>query len=118
MRRASGHRRRPGLHGDVGAEADVAPGAERRRERSRGGWGKTNGGCQTWRESSGVSGGRLRDWAGRGWLRARRVSAHGLWIIWADGRERARLRSSGAHSRRGESVYPQRWTTPKPDRKN
>jgi hypothetical protein len=36
----------------------------------------------------GVSGGKLRDWAGRGWLHARRSSAHGLWIIWADGRER------------------------------
>jgi hypothetical protein len=66
----------------------------------------------------GVSGGRLRDWAGRGWLRARRLSAHGLWIIWADGRERDRLRELGAHSRRGESVNPAAMTTPKPEQEN
>jgi DNA invertase Pin-like site-specific DNA recombinase len=61
----------------------------------------------------GVSGGKLRDWAGRGWLRARRVSAHGPWIIWADGRERDRLRALVAHSRRGVAGYPASMTTPK-----
>ena len=54
----------------------------------------------------GVSGGKLRDWAGRGWLHARRGSAHGLWIIWADGRERDRLRKLVAHSRRGAGRLP------------
>ena len=61
----------------------------------------------------GVSGGKLRDWAGRGWLRARRVSAHGPGIIWADGRERDRLRKLVAHSRRGVAGYPASMTTPK-----
>jgi hypothetical protein len=61
----------------------------------------------------GVSGGKLRDWASRGWLRARRASAHGPWIIWADGRERDRLRALVAHSRRGVAGYPASMTTPK-----
>ena len=60
----------------------------------------------------GVSGGKLRDWAGRGWLRARRGSAHGLWIIWADGRERDRLRKLVTHSRRGAVDYPASMTKP------
>jgi DNA invertase Pin-like site-specific DNA recombinase len=60
-----------------------------------------------------VSGGKLRDWADRGWLRARRVSIHGPWIIWADGRERDRLRALVAHPRRGVAGYPASMTTPK-----
>jgi DNA invertase Pin-like site-specific DNA recombinase len=60
----------------------------------------------------GMSGGKLRDWAGRGWLHARRSSAHGLWIIWADGRERDRLRKLIAHSRRGAVDYPASMTKP------
>jgi DNA invertase Pin-like site-specific DNA recombinase len=60
----------------------------------------------------GVLGGKLRDWAGRGWLRARRVSAHGPWIIWTDGRERDRLRRLVAHSRRGAVAYPASMTKP------
>ena len=61
----------------------------------------------------GVSGGKLRDWAARGWLRRPAGSAHGLWIIWADGRERDRLRKLIAHSRRGAAGYPASMTTPK-----
>ena len=61
----------------------------------------------------GIPGGKLRDWADRGWLRARRVSAHGPWIIWADVRERNRLRGLVAHSRRGVAGYPTSMTTPK-----
>ncbi len=60
----------------------------------------------------GVSGGKLRDWAGRGWLHSRRSSAHGLWIIRADGRERERLRKLVAHSRRGAVDYPASMTKP------
>ncbi|WP_422923321.1 hypothetical protein [Singulisphaera sp. PoT] len=60
----------------------------------------------------GVSGGKLRDWAGRGWLHARRVSAHGPWIIRADRRERERLRKLMAHSRRGAVAYPAAMTGP------
>jgi hypothetical protein len=54
----------------------------------------------------GVPGGRLRDWAALGRLRARRVSAHGPWIIWADGRERDRVRELLAHSGRGRVGDP------------
>jgi hypothetical protein len=61
----------------------------------------------------GVSGGKLRDWVSRGWLHARRVSAHGPWIVWADGRERARLRRLVAQSRRGMAGYPESMTTVK-----
>ena len=50
---------------------------------------------------SGMSDGKLRDWAARGWLHARRSSAHGLWIVWADDRERRRLLRLKARSRRG-----------------
>jgi hypothetical protein len=60
----------------------------------------------------GVSGGKLRDWAGRGWLHARRGSAHGPWIIWADRRERDRLRKLVTHSRRGAVDYPAAMTEP------
>src|SRR3954471_18674544 len=59
----------------------------------------------------GVSGGKLRDWAGRGWLSARRVSAHGPRIMGADSRERDRLRSLVAHSRRGVAGLPASLTT-------
>jgi hypothetical protein len=60
----------------------------------------------------GLSGGKLRDWAGRGWLHARRGSAHGLWIIWADRRERDRLRKLVTHSRRGAVASPASVTEP------
>jgi hypothetical protein len=45
---------------------------------------------------------KLRDWALRGWVRARQVPPRGLWIIWADGKERHRLRKLRAGSRRGQ----------------
>ena len=35
---------------------------------------------------------RLRDWALRGKVRARRVQPGGPWVVWADGQERRRLR--------------------------
>jgi DNA invertase Pin-like site-specific DNA recombinase len=60
-----------------------------------------------------VSGGKLRDGVGRGWLRARRVSAHGPWIIWADRGERDRLRKLVAQSRRGMAGYSASMTRPK-----
>ena len=111
MRKASGAEGGRGLHGDVGEEVDVAPGAERRRE-GRGATGEGRMvGVRPAREL-GVSGGKLRDWAGRGWLHARRGSAHGLWIIWADRRERDRLRKLVTHSRRGAVDYPASMTEP------
>jgi hypothetical protein len=60
----------------------------------------------------GVADGKLRDWAARGWLRARRGSAHGLWIIWADDRERDRLRKLQARSTRGAAGHPASMTKP------
>jgi len=48
-----------------------------------------------------MSGNKLRDWALRGWVRARQVPPRGLWVVWADGRERRRLRRLRAASRRG-----------------
>jgi DNA invertase Pin-like site-specific DNA recombinase len=60
----------------------------------------------------GMSDGKLRDWAARGWLHARRSSAHGLWIVWADDRERRRLLKLKARSRRGVARHPTSATTP------
>ena len=40
----------------------------------------------------GTSYDRLREWALRGNVRARRVQPGGPWVIWADGKERRRLR--------------------------
>jgi DNA invertase Pin-like site-specific DNA recombinase len=40
----------------------------------------------------GTSYDRLRDWALRGKVRARRVQPGGPWVVWADGKERRRLR--------------------------
>ena len=39
-----------------------------------------------------MSANKLRDWALRGWIRSRQVPPRGLWVVWADGRERQRLR--------------------------
>ena len=58
-----------------------------------------------------MSANKLRDWALRGWVRSRQVPPRGLWIIWADGRERQRLRKLRAASKRGKrcgrSTVPQ-----------
>ncbi len=105
-----------GLHGDVGEEADVAPGAERRRK-DEGLLGKDEWWVSDLARELRASGGKLRDWAGRGWLHARRVSAHGPWIIWADDRERERLRKLVTHSRRGVAGYPASMTRPRSKKK-
>ena len=56
---------------------------------------------------------KLRDWAVRGWLHARKSPAQGLWIVWADLEERARLGSLLTQSQRGVNAYPASCTTPK-----
>ncbi|MBX9623578.1 MAG: recombinase family protein [Gemmataceae bacterium] len=61
-----------------------------------------------------VPDGKLRAWAVRGWARARRTAGLGLWVVWADGPERDRLRRLKAHSRRGVVSYPADLTTPEP----
>ena len=57
---------------------------------------------------------QLRDWVVRGWLHARKSPAQGLWIVWADAEERARV---GSSSRRvGEGCTCIRPPTPRPSR--
>src|SRR5262249_58719011 len=51
-----------------------------------------------------MSANKLRDWAVRGWVRARQVPPRGLWVVWADGRERHRLRRLRAAPGRGRPV--------------
>jgi Recombinase zinc beta ribbon domain/Recombinase len=51
-----------------------------------------------------ISPNKLRDWALRGWVRSRQVPPRGLWVVWADGRERERLRKLQEASKRGELV--------------
>jgi DNA invertase Pin-like site-specific DNA recombinase len=56
---------------------------------------------------------KLSEWARRGWVTARQTPAQGLWVLWADRREVARLRRLAAVSHRGQSGYPQSLTTPR-----
>jgi DNA invertase Pin-like site-specific DNA recombinase len=46
---------------------------------------------------------KLRDWAVRGLVRARRTATRGRWVVWADRRERRRLRELVPDTRRGAS---------------
>ena len=54
---------------------------------------------------------KLRDWANRGWLHARRTPVQRRWILWADQDEVRRLL---ADSRRGINAYSSKLKTPKP----
>jgi DNA invertase Pin-like site-specific DNA recombinase len=56
----------------------------------------------------------LREWVVRGWLHARKSPAQGLWIVWANREERARLGQLLTQSQRGAHAYPASWTTPQP----
>jgi len=56
---------------------------------------------------------KLRDWAVRGWVQARKSPIQGFWIAWADAQEVARLHNVLSHSRRGVNSYPLTLTTPK-----
>jgi hypothetical protein len=51
-----------------------------------------------------ISADKLPDWALRGWIRCRQIPSRGLWVIWADGRERRRLRKLRAASKRGRPM--------------
>jgi DNA invertase Pin-like site-specific DNA recombinase len=55
---------------------------------------------------------KLRDWAARGWVHARKTPAERLWIIWADKSEQKRLRRLKALSRRGVVAFPDELITP------
>jgi len=56
--------------------------------------------------------GKLRDWVLRGWVRARRTTEHGSWVVWADAEEFRRLERLQACSRRGVRSHPRGLTTP------
>ena len=56
---------------------------------------------------------KLREWVVRGWLHARKSPAQGLWIVWADAEEVARVGQLLMQSRRGVNGYPAACTTPK-----
>ncbi len=56
---------------------------------------------------------KLRDWASRGWLHARRTPLQRRWILWADQDEVRRLRQLLADSRRGINAYSSKLKTPK-----
>jgi hypothetical protein len=56
---------------------------------------------------------KLRDWAVRGWVHARKTPIQGYWIVWADKEEIARLRELLSRSRRGTNHYQSELTTPK-----
>src|SRR5208283_54520 len=51
-----------------------------------------------------MSADKLRIWAIRGWVHSRQVPPRGLWAVWADGRERRRLRRLMADSRSSKST--------------
>jgi DNA invertase Pin-like site-specific DNA recombinase len=57
---------------------------------------------------------KLREWVVRGWLHARQSPAQGLWMVWADPAEVARVARLLAQSRRGVNASPASLTTPKP----
>ncbi|MFO0838355.1 MAG: recombinase family protein [Phycisphaerae bacterium] len=56
---------------------------------------------------------KLRSWVVRGWVTGRKASWQGLWIAWADARERKRLSNLGRRSKRGVVSYPAAWITPR-----
>ncbi len=60
-----------------------------------------------------VSVNKLRSWAVRGWVAGRKTPWQGLWILWADARERRRLLRLRDRSKRGIISYPLAWTTPR-----
>jgi hypothetical protein len=66
----------------------------------------------------GMPGVTLRSWLNRGWVRARRSGATGGdWILWADARERERLRRLRAwHGDGHVGVRPSKLTTPRTPR--
>ncbi len=53
-----------------------------------------------------MSANKLRYWALRGWVRSRQIPPRGLWVVWADGLERQRLRKLRAASKRSKGVEP------------
>ena len=57
---------------------------------------------------------KLRDWARRGWVHARKTPIQGRWILWADDDEVARLKYLVDYSNRGKNNFTSEKTKPKP----
>jgi DNA invertase Pin-like site-specific DNA recombinase len=80
-----------------------------RGELTRGRIGTRQLGCHEWwlpelARSLQMSANKLRYWALRGWVRSRQIPPRGLWVVWADGLERQRLRKLRAASKRSKGV--------------
>ena len=56
---------------------------------------------------------KLRDWARRGWVHARRTLIQKNWILWADNDELKRLKELLRKSQRGINAFETTLTTPK-----
>jgi DNA invertase Pin-like site-specific DNA recombinase len=56
----------------------------------------------------------LREWATKGWVRARQTNIEKLWILWADRAEIERLRKLRQANWRGSLGKPSELTMPKP----
>jgi hypothetical protein len=56
---------------------------------------------------------KLREWAKRRWVHARRTPVQRYWILWADRDELRRLRQLLADSQRGVNTYSSKLKTPK-----
>jgi DNA-binding transcriptional MerR regulator len=61
----------------------------------------------------GVAGAKLRTWAKRGWIHARRTPHYRDWVLWADRQELRRLRQLKRHSKAGVFAHAVHLTTPK-----
>lgn len=60
-----------------------------------------------------ISGGKLRAWAERGWIHARKTPVYGRWILWADGDELRRLGQLRRASTPGTFAHARALTQPK-----
>lgn len=60
-----------------------------------------------------VSNGKLRAWAERGWIHARKTPVYGRWILWADRDELRRLRQLRRASTPGTFAHATALTQPK-----
>jgi hypothetical protein len=60
-----------------------------------------------------ISGAKLRAWAERGWIHARKTPVYGHWILWADREELRRLRQLRRASRPGTFAHASALTQPK-----
>jgi DNA invertase Pin-like site-specific DNA recombinase len=60
-----------------------------------------------------TTGGKIQEWALRGWVHGRQTPAQGCWILWADQDELRRLRALIVKSRPGKNRHASNLKTPK-----